>query len=161
MVHLLLLQQPLILLPARCGKQISQQVLRLCSLGSGIPHSSTSPTLYVPGPPPLRAALLHSKREQPSLCFPISLRQHPGCIFLSAQHLITSRYRANKIVPSHVKEIKHPSKRTVVPTSRSCLLLHNHWENIFTHCIKEKDRLTVSSVFFQSINGISFSLKGM
>lgn len=61
MVHLLLLQQPLILLPGRCGKPISQQVLRLCSLGSGIPHSSTSPTLHVPGPPPLRAALPHSK----------------------------------------------------------------------------------------------------
>lgn len=60
-----------------------------------------------------------------------------------------------------MKEKEHPSKRTVVPTSKSHLLLYNYHKNIFTHCIKQKDRLAFSSVFFQSINGINFSLKGM
>lgn len=52
-------------------------------------------------------------------------------------------------------------KRTVVPTSKSCLLLCNYYKNSFTHCKKQKDRLAFPSVFFQSIDGINFSLKGM
>lgn len=53
------------------------------------------------------------------------------------------------------------SMKTAVCTAKSHLLLCNYCKKLFTHCVEEKDGLTFSSVFFQSINGINFSLKRM
>jgi len=54
-----------------------------------------------------------------------------------------------------------PCSSTALPIDKSHLLVCNCCKKLFTHCIEEKDGLTFSSVFFQSINGINFSLKRM
>lgn len=94
-----------------------------------------------------RAAPLQNKRE--------ILEQ------LSLLFLMCLRMKGRSLWQQWGPAVAQLSKKTAVRTAKPHLLLCNYCKELFTHCVEEKDGLTFSSVFFQSINGINFSLKRM